>query len=167
MSQIVKESNCGTAPTMRMDDNITAFEDCLGGCERILKTPVPLSYTVRGATRRGWAPHRQSASKRCCLPPDRTAQERFLSLPSPCPRVPHPPSSPPQRHTSRFLMIWLTLLPFSLYSTCGLSTIPLCVIIAFLLLGERRARTPGRTSGAGGVWGRSSCGLLCRKQLGP
>jgi hypothetical protein len=94
MSQIVKEANCGTAPTMRMDDNITAFEDCLGGCERILKTPVPLSYT---------------------------------------------------RHTSRFLMIWLTLLPFSLYSTCGLSTIPLCVIIAFLLLGEPRARR--------GLWG--------------
>jgi putative membrane protein len=84
LSEIVKEANCGTAPTMRMDDNLTAFEDCLGGCERILKTPIPLSYT---------------------------------------------------RHTSRFLMIWLTMLPFALYGTCGLSTIPLCVIIAFLLLG--------------------------------
>jgi len=45
LSEIVKEANCGTAATMRMDDNITAFEDCLGGCERILKTPIPLSYT--------------------------------------------------------------------------------------------------------------------------
>jgi|LauGreDrversion2_5_1035112.scaffolds.fasta_scaffold89906_2 predicted membrane chloride channel (bestrophin family) len=28
-----------------MDLNITAFEDVLGGCERIYKTPIPLSYT--------------------------------------------------------------------------------------------------------------------------
>jgi len=32
-------------------------------------------------------------------------------------------------------MIWLSMLPFALYGTCGLATIPLCVIIAFLLLG--------------------------------
>ena len=38
-------------------------------------------------------------------------------------------------------MIWLTLLPFALYSTCGVTTVPLCVIIAFLLLGE--AAPPG------------------------
>jgi hypothetical protein len=31
------------APTTRMDENLTQFEDVLGGCERILKTPVPLS----------------------------------------------------------------------------------------------------------------------------
>ena len=84
LSEIVKEARAGAAPTMRMDDNITTFEDCLGGCERILKTPVPLSYT---------------------------------------------------RHTSRFLMIWLTLLPFSLYGSAGVGTIPLSTIIAFLLLG--------------------------------
>lgn len=28
-----------------MDLNLTAFEDVLGGCERIYKTPIPLSYT--------------------------------------------------------------------------------------------------------------------------
>jgi hypothetical protein len=33
-------------------------------------------------------------------------------------------------------MIWLTLLPFALVSTCGLATIPLCGFVAFLLLGE-------------------------------
>jgi hypothetical protein len=39
-------------------------------------------------------------------------------------------------------MIWLTLLPFSLFGSCGLSTIPLSVAIAFLLLGEQtRARS--------------------------
>ncbi|KIY95575.1 hypothetical protein MNEG_12386 [Monoraphidium neglectum] len=84
LSQVVKDANAGTAATIRMDDNITAFEDCLGGCERILKTPVPLSYT---------------------------------------------------RHTSRFLIIWLTMLPFTLYGSCGFATVPLCCVIAFLLLG--------------------------------
>ena len=28
-----------------LQENITAFEDCLGGCERILRTPIPLLYT--------------------------------------------------------------------------------------------------------------------------
>ena len=30
---------------MSMDVNLTAFEDVLGGCERIYKTPIPVSYT--------------------------------------------------------------------------------------------------------------------------
>jgi hypothetical protein len=34
------------------------------------------------------------------------------------------------------MMIWLTLLPSALVSTCGLATIPLCGFVAFLLLGE-------------------------------
>ncbi|KAI8466344.1 MAG: Bestrophin, RFP-TM, chloride channel-domain-containing protein [Monoraphidium minutum] len=84
LAQIIKSSDAGTAATIRMDDNLTAFEDCLGGCERILKTPIPLSYT---------------------------------------------------RHTSRFLIIWLTLLPFSLYGSLGFGTIPLALVISFLLLG--------------------------------
>jgi predicted membrane chloride channel (bestrophin family) len=28
-----------------LDTNITALGDALGGCERIFKTPIPLSYT--------------------------------------------------------------------------------------------------------------------------
>ena len=29
----------------KMDDNLTAMEDCVGGCERLLRTPIPLPYT--------------------------------------------------------------------------------------------------------------------------
>ena len=50
-----------TAPHRRLDENLTFFNDSCGTCERILRTPIPLSYT---------------------------------------------------RHTSRFMMIWLTLMPF-------------------------------------------------------
>lgn len=39
------------------------------------------------------------------------------------------------RHTSRFMVIWLTLVPFTLWEPCGWATVPLCLIIAFLLLG--------------------------------
>mmetsp|Transcript_47021 Transcript_47021/g.89766 ORF Transcript_47021/g.89766 Transcript_47021/m.89766 type:complete len:124 (+) Transcript_47021:59-430(+) len=34
-----------TLQASRMDENITTFSDILGACERILKTPIPLSYT--------------------------------------------------------------------------------------------------------------------------
>ncbi|GAB4816315.1 hypothetical protein N2152v2_003361 [Parachlorella kessleri] len=84
LAQLVKTSQVSEMEALRMDENITLFEDCLGTCERILKTPIPLSYT---------------------------------------------------RHTSRFMMIWLTLLPFELWGSCGWAAIPLSSLIAFLLLG--------------------------------
>jgi predicted membrane chloride channel (bestrophin family) len=62
-----------------------------GGCERILRTPIPLSYT---------------------------------------------------RHTSRFLIIWLTLMPFTLWNTCGWAMAPVACVVAFLLLGEPPDQLP-------------------------
>ena len=64
--------------------NLTALEDVVGTCERILRTPIPLSYT---------------------------------------------------RHTSRFMIIWLTLLPFALYDSLRWAVVPVCTLLAFLLLG--------------------------------
>lgn len=69
---------------IRLDENLTYFEDAVGSCERILTTPIPLSYT---------------------------------------------------RHTSRFMVIWLSALPLGLYEACGWATIPLSMVITFLLLG--------------------------------
>ncbi|CAL8464537.1 g4072 [Coccomyxa elongata] len=40
-----------------------------------------------------------------------------------------------ERHTSRFLVMWLAFLPFSLWDACHWVTIPASGIIAFLLLG--------------------------------
>jgi len=45
MSAIVAKSEISNFYKARMDDNITAFEDDLGKCERIFKTPIPLAYT--------------------------------------------------------------------------------------------------------------------------
>ena len=30
---------------MQMSENLTQFQDILGGCERILRTPIPVNYT--------------------------------------------------------------------------------------------------------------------------
>ncbi len=38
------------------------------------------------------------------------------------------------RHTSRFLIIWLTAMPFTLWKSCGLAMIPATGVLAFLLL---------------------------------
>jgi predicted membrane chloride channel (bestrophin family) len=67
---------------------VAARQDVAGACERLLRTPIPLSYT---------------------------------------------------RHTSRFLMIWLTLLPFTLWTACRWATLPLALVVSFLLLGELAA----------------------------
>ncbi|PSC76825.1 UPF0187 chloroplastic [Micractinium conductrix] len=77
-------ANVKASAAFRMDENLTCFADVTGGCERILRTPVPLMYT---------------------------------------------------RHNSRFLMIWLTLLPLTLWDSCHWFTMPVTGIVAFLLLG--------------------------------
>lgn len=84
MSIIMEEGRVPDVARVRMDENLTSFSDSLGACERILKTPIPLTYT---------------------------------------------------RHTSRFLVIWLTFMPFTLWHACGWGTVPASVTIAFLLLG--------------------------------
>lgn len=53
------------------------------------------------------------------------ASERLL-------RTPIPPAY--TRHTSRFLVLWLACLPFVLWDVIGWTTVPTCVIIAFVLL---------------------------------
>lgn len=40
-----------------------------------------------------------------------------------------------RRHTSRFLVIWLAFLPFTLWRACHWVMVPAAVLIAFLLLG--------------------------------
>ena len=84
MSHIIEKAGCNDFQALQMQQNITTFEDILGGCERLLRTPIPVSYT---------------------------------------------------RHTSRFLLLWLTLLPFSLYGKLEWATIPAVGFIALLLLG--------------------------------
>jgi predicted membrane chloride channel (bestrophin family) len=84
LSAAMLEADVPDAARVRMDENLTSFADSLGACERILKTPIPLTYT---------------------------------------------------RHTSRFLVIWLTFMPFTLWHAYGWWTIPASVAIAYLLLG--------------------------------
>ncbi|KAF6265287.1 Bestrophin, RFP-TM, chloride channel-domain-containing protein [Scenedesmus sp. NREL 46B-D3] len=69
---------------LRMDESISVLQDMMGGCERIFRTPIPLSYT---------------------------------------------------RHTSRFLMCWLTLLPFCVADSMGWATVPITCGMAFFLFG--------------------------------
>ncbi|WIA10104.1 hypothetical protein OEZ85_010311 [Tetradesmus obliquus] len=69
---------------LRIDESISVLQDMMGGCERIFRTPIPLSYT---------------------------------------------------RHTSRFLMCWLTLLPFCVADSMGWATVPITCGMAFFLFG--------------------------------
>jgi hypothetical protein len=42
--ELVRAAQLPTAITFCMEQNLANFEDCLGGCERILRTPIPLAY---------------------------------------------------------------------------------------------------------------------------
>ena len=84
MSHIIEGVGINDFQRLQMQQNITTFEDILGGCERLLRTPIPVSYT---------------------------------------------------RHTSRFLLIWLTILPLALYAKLAWATVPAVGFISLLLLG--------------------------------
>lgn len=84
MSHIIERSGISDMQRLQMQENITTFEDILGGCERLLRTPIPVSYT---------------------------------------------------RHTSRFLLLWLTILPYALWAKLAWAAVPAVGLIALLLLG--------------------------------
>lgn len=69
---------------MQMQANVAGLVELVGNCERLLRTPIPLSYT---------------------------------------------------RHTSRFLLLWLIVLPMALWSSVGWAIIPITGLVAMLLLG--------------------------------
>ena len=68
MSRLVARAQLPPSVSLALDRNLTAFADCVGTCERILKTPIPLSYTrcgglpgpagLQGESR--WAPYTRS-----------------------------------------------------------------------------------------------------------
>lgn len=45
LSEVVAQAEISQLERLRMDENLTFFADAVGACERILKTPIPLSYT--------------------------------------------------------------------------------------------------------------------------
>lgn len=113
---------------VRLDENVTFFADALGACERILKTPIPLTYTrwvmlarltVSMSGRLWHCAHKKTCGSRvysngvllCCL---LMSLVRRSSFPQPlcC-----PPAICTCRHTSRFLVIWLTFMPVSRFES--------------------------------------------------
>lgn len=68
----------------QMHENLTKLHDLLGGCERILRTPIPVAYT---------------------------------------------------RHTTRCLILWLTVMPYALWGDLGWGTVIAAPLISFLLAG--------------------------------
>uniref|UniRef100_A0A7S1J5T7 Bestrophin homolog n=1 Tax=Eutreptiella gymnastica TaxID=73025 RepID=A0A7S1J5T7_9EUGL len=44
MTEIAREAKLPIPAQMNVDYNMAAFSDVVGGCERILRTPIPLSY---------------------------------------------------------------------------------------------------------------------------
>ena len=84
MAEVIAEADLDPIISNRLDVEVRELEISVGACERILRTPIPTSYT---------------------------------------------------RHTSRFLAIWTSLLPFALWPVCGLyGTVPASILVAYSLL---------------------------------
>ena len=45
LTEIAREAGLPTAPQLTLDRNLNDLSDVVGGCERILRTPIPLSYS--------------------------------------------------------------------------------------------------------------------------
>ena len=84
LSELVESAHISEMQRWQMHRNITTMHDLLGGCERILRTPIPVAYT---------------------------------------------------RHTTRFVILWMTLLPYALWAKFEWATIVIAPLIGVLLLG--------------------------------
>ncbi len=43
--QVIQNVHMDPIHQMQMSQNLTFFHDVLGGCERLLRAPIPVSYT--------------------------------------------------------------------------------------------------------------------------
>ncbi|WIA30614.1 hypothetical protein OEZ86_000694 [Tetradesmus obliquus] len=84
LSHAVSNSGLDQFAVVRLQEALTELSINLSACDRILNTPIPLSYT---------------------------------------------------RHTARFLILWLLLLPLALWGSCGWLVVPTVAVISFVLLG--------------------------------
>ncbi|GBF88612.1 hypothetical protein Rsub_01327 [Raphidocelis subcapitata] len=99
IGSLISSSNMSIESKTHMDESVRIMQDAFEVCEKIVRTPLPLSYS---------------------------------------------------RHTSRFLVAWLTFLPFCAWSELGWATVPVDVILGFFLLGIEEI----------GVQVEEPCGLL-------
>ncbi|KXZ55241.1 hypothetical protein GPECTOR_3g381 [Gonium pectorale] len=84
LTALVEAAQLGESRETAMLEDLHGFNDAACECEKILRFPIPLTYT---------------------------------------------------RHTSRFMLIYLSALPLALYDSCDWAVIPVTAVIAFLLLG--------------------------------
>ncbi|KAF8068414.1 hypothetical protein HT031_002103 [Scenedesmus sp. PABB004] len=84
LSHAVANSGLQDFAVVRLEEGLSSLSQSLSACDRLLNTPIPLSYT---------------------------------------------------RHTARFLILWLLLLPLALWGLCGWGSVPMTALIAFVLLG--------------------------------
>ncbi|GAX83980.1 hypothetical protein CEUSTIGMA_g11405.t1 [Chlamydomonas eustigma] len=82
LSQIISSAAIPAPNQAQMNNNLAALRGVLGGCQRLLKDPIPMSYT---------------------------------------------------RNSARLLFLWLTLLPFALFSSCGVWTAPVVAAVSAVL----------------------------------
>ena len=53
MAETIRSARPHELARMRMDDNLTFFEDAMGSMERILRTPIPLRWGPAARRQRG------------------------------------------------------------------------------------------------------------------
>lgn len=45
LSELTRQLDINQFQALQMQENVQFFYDALGGCERLLRTPIPVSYT--------------------------------------------------------------------------------------------------------------------------
>lgn len=84
IGSLISSSRMAIDSKTHMDESVRRLQDAFECCEKLVRTPLPLSYS---------------------------------------------------RHTSRFLVTWLTFLPFCAWRELGWATVPVDMILGFFLLG--------------------------------
>lgn len=110
------------------------LQEAYDGLDKIVRTPLPLSYSRHTLRRGAMCPHAlasPAARPALSVLPTRTCRAPTAPAPPLRHANTHPGPTPPRR----FLVVWLTFLPFVAWKELGWATVPVDVILAFFLLG--------------------------------
>ena len=111
ITRVIIRAGLPTELVLRMDENVSKLVNAVSACDRILNTPIPISYTRHTS--------RFLVSLASCLAHECVSQAFYLVLGSSC----------------LSQMVWLACLPFSLWQYCGWAMVPIAGAISFVLLG--------------------------------
>jgi hypothetical protein len=126
LSRLLDGAGLEVIERQQLEALLSQLDVVIGGCERIRAQPIPYAWNRCGGLL-GLSCKALAPLSPVCLRRDGCLQVS--------PTAASPPPMPPCSHTHRFLLFYITFLPFAFWPLYQWYTLPISAVVAFLLCG--------------------------------